>query len=191
MQRQEYFDGVAEYWDSDFENNIAARSAAALISGVSFGAYVLDAGCGTGEMFPQLLDMGASEIVGVDLSPKMISYAEIKAGYDPRISLYCCDIMEFAEAGFDTAIMFNSYQFFPDHEALIQKLHSLIRPAGRFTAAFGTGREKVNIYSQLVPEGLSTELRPAREESLLWEPYFDVDILCDTPDLYMISGTAK
>lgn len=89
MQRQEYFDSVAEYWDSDFENNIAARSAAALISGVSFGAYVLDAGCGTGEMFPQLLDMGASEIVGVDLSPKMISYAEIKVGYDPRISLYC------------------------------------------------------------------------------------------------------
>lgn len=191
MQKREYFDSVAEYWDSDYENNIAARIATAFISGISYGSYVLDAGCGAGDMFAQLLETGASEIIGVDISPRMISYAEAKAGYDPRVSLCCCDLMEFNETGFDTAIMFDAYQFFTDHSALIQKMHSLIRPSGRFTVAFGAGRERVNINSQMIPDGLSVQLNPVRKECLLWEPYFSVDILCDTPDLYLISGMAR
>lgn len=191
MDKKAYFDSIAEYWDSEYEGNIAARIATALISGISYGSYVLDAGCGTGELFPQLLEMGASEIVGVDISPKMIAYAEGKAGFDPRISLYCSDLMEFTETGFDTVVMFNAYQFFLDREALMKKVHSLVNPAGRFTVAFGSGRERVNVYSQLEPEGISRELESAREESKLWEQHFQVDILCDTPSFYMISGTAK
>ena len=33
-------------------------------------------------------------------------------------------------------------------------------------------------------------LRPAREEAAAWEPFFQIDMVADTPDLYFISGTA-
>lgn len=191
MEAREYFDSVAEYWDSDYAYNYIARSAAALVSGAAQGAYVLDIGCGTGEMFSELIRVGASEITGVDLSPKMISFAEGKTGFDPRISLRCCDILDFDEGGFDVAIMFNAYQFVSDKQALLKKVHSLIRPGGRFTIAFGFGQERVNSYLQLVPEGLGTLLVSASEEGKVWENFFHVDILCDTPELYMISGTAR
>lgn len=191
MQAKEYFDGIAECWDSEFEFHIAARNTAALVSGAASGAYILDVGCGTGEMFAPLLDAGASEITGVDLSENMIRFAEGKVGFDPRISLRRCDILDFEEAGYDAAIMFDAYQYVLDKQALISKIHSLLRPKGRFTVAFGYGRERVNSYSVLIPEGLVTYLHTVSDEKTVWETHFNVDILCDTPELYIISGTAK
>lgn len=191
MQAKEYFDDIAECWDNEFEFHIVARNTAALVSGAASGAYILDVGCGTGEMFTSLLDAGASEITGVDLSEKMIQYAEGKIGFDPRISLHCCDILDFEEPGYDAAVMFDAYQYMPDKSALIGKIHSLLRPKGRFTVAFGFGRERVNSYNVLAPSGLTSPLRPAANEKNVWERWFDVDIICDTPDLYMISGLAR
>lgn len=191
MEAKDYFDEIAECWDSEYEYHVVARNTTALVSGAASGAYILDVGCGTGEMFAPLLNAGASEITGVDLSEKMIQFAEGKIGFDPRISLHRCDILDFEEAGFDAAVMFDAYQFILDKGALIAKLHSLLRPKGRFTVAFGFGRERVNSYSMLVPDGLTAPLRPALEEKKLWERYFEVDILCDTPELYIISGTVK
>lgn len=191
MQAKEYFDDIAECWDSEYEFHIVARNTAALVSGAASGAYILDVGCGTGEMFAPLLDAGASEITGVDISEKMIQYAEGKIGFDPRISLHCCNILDFEEPGYDAAVMFDAYQYMPDKSALIGKIHSLLRPKGRFTVAFGFGRERVNSYSVLVPSGLTSQLQPAASERSVWERWFDVDIMCDTPDLYMISGLAK
>ncbi len=131
MQAKEYFDDIAECWDNEFEFHIVARNTAALVSGAASGACdILDVGCGTGEMFTSLLDAGASEITGVDLSEKMIQYAEGKIGFDPRISLHCCDILDFEEPGYDAAVMFDAYQYMPDKSALIGKIHSLLRPKG-------------------------------------------------------------
>lgn len=191
MQAKEYFDDIAECWDNEFEFHIIARNAAALVSGAASGAYMLDIGCGTGEMFAPLLDAGASEITGVDISERMIEYAEGKIGFDPRISLHCCDILDFDEPGYDAAIMFDAYQFIQDKTAFINKIYSLLRPKGRFTVAFGFGRERINSYSMLVPDGLAVQLHPAANEKKAWEHLFDVDIICDTPELYMISGLAR
>lgn len=88
MEAKDYFDEIAECWDSEYEYHVVARNTTALVS----GAYILDVGCGTGEIFAPLLDAGASEITGVDLSEKMIQFAEGKIGYD-------------------AAVMFDAYQF--------------------------------------------------------------------------------
>ena len=91
MEVKDYFDEIAECWDSEYAYHVVARNTTALISGAASGAYILDVGCGTGEMFAPLLDAGAREITGVELSEKMIQFAEGKIG-------------------FNAAVMFDAYQ---------------------------------------------------------------------------------
>lgn len=51
MEAKDYFDEIAECWDSEYEYHVVARNTTALVSGAASGAYILDVGCGTGEMF--------------------------------------------------------------------------------------------------------------------------------------------
>ena len=46
MEAKDYFDEIAECWDSEYEYHVVARNTTALVS----GAYILDVGCGTGEV---------------------------------------------------------------------------------------------------------------------------------------------
>ena len=72
MQISEYFDSVASFWDDDFSEARAARIVASTVSIPRGGACVLDIGCGSGSMFLDLMESGACEIDGVDISPKSI-----------------------------------------------------------------------------------------------------------------------
>lgn len=191
MTLREYFDPQAQYWDDSFEYNPVARNAAALVSGAAHGSYILDVGCGTGGMFPALLQAGACEITGVDLSPEMLRVAAGKAGNDNRVTLFCMDICDLQDQRFDDAIAFDVWQYLPDPVTVIRKVHSLLREGGRFTVAFSFGREAVNAYSELDPEGISRKIGTVWDEARLFYDDFKVDILCDTPDLFIISGTAK
>ncbi len=50
------------------------------------GARVLDVGCGTGATTTQLIERGAAEVVGVDLSAPMITAARASI-HDARVQL--------------------------------------------------------------------------------------------------------
>ena len=68
MHIAEYFDSVASFWDDDFAEARAARIVASTLLIPRGGACVLDVGCGSGSMFLDLMEAGACEIEGVDLS---------------------------------------------------------------------------------------------------------------------------
>ena len=84
-----YFDSVASFWDDDFSEAKPARIVAAAASIPRGGASVLDIGCGSGSMFLDLLEAGACEIEGVDISKGMTDVAREKYGFDKikRMSL--------------------------------------------------------------------------------------------------------
>ena len=67
-----YFDSVASFWDDDFSEAKPARIVAAAASIPRGGACVLDIGCGSGSMFLDLLEAGACEIEGVDISKGIV-----------------------------------------------------------------------------------------------------------------------
>ena len=81
MQIAEYYDSVASIWDDDYAEAKAARIVTAMVSIQRGGACVMDVGCGSGAMFADLMDGGACEIEGVDISGEMIRLA-LKYAFD-------------------------------------------------------------------------------------------------------------
>lgn len=81
---REAYDRLAAVWSATTDegpyNGFLERPALrSLVPGNLAGAVVLDAGCGSGAQAEWLLDRGA-EVVGVDLSPRMIEEAERRCG---------------------------------------------------------------------------------------------------------------
>ena len=72
MQIAEYYDSAASICDYDSSEAKAARIVTAMVSIQRGGACVMDVGCGSGAMFADLMDGGACEIEGVDVSGEMI-----------------------------------------------------------------------------------------------------------------------
>ena len=190
MQVLEYYDSIAQFWDMDYADMEIARSVAAAVSVPRGGGYALDIGCGSGSMILDLLNYGACEIEGVDISGAMIEMARDKFYFDPRISVTQADFMELEQGGYDFAVGFNVYHHFLCPKSFIKKAHSLLRSGGRLTVAYGFGRKQTNQLIEVQPKGISRTLLPAAEEAAVWAKHFNVDILCDTDEMYLISGRA-
>ena len=191
MQISEYYDSVASFWDDDFSEARAARIVASTVSIPRGGACVLDIGCGSGSMFLDLMESGACEIEGVDISSKMADTAREKFSFDPRIHVENCDFLDFARPGFDVLMAFNSYQHFPIPRLFLKKAKELLRPGGRLTVAFPYDRERINILSSIMPAGVARGILSAEEEAAIWRETFDIDCMCDNDGLFLLSGTAK
>ena len=191
MQVADYYDSIAEFWDMDYSGMEKARSVASMISIPDCGGYALDIGCGSGSMILELINSGASEIEGVDISPVMVSLATDKFCFDPRIRVNQCDFLDFKHSGFDLAIAFNAYHHFLCPRRFVQKVHSLLREGGRLTVAYGFNRKQTNRIIENLPREFSRKLLPAKEEASKWDHFFNIDFLCDTEDMYIISGRAK
>ena len=192
MEIAEYYDSIAFFWDDDYSEAKPARMAAATLSiPRGGGACVLDIGCGSGSMFYDLLEAGAFEIDGLDISKAMIQTAREKYDFDPRIHLVQGDFLSHDQAGYDVVMAFNVYHHFPIPRLFLKKAKELLRPGGRLTVAFPFDRERMNTLSALMPPGIARGLLPAEEEAAIWREYFDVDCLCDNDSLYLISGRMK
>jgi SAM-dependent methyltransferase len=80
QRTREAYDRLAAVWsattdDGPFDGLLERPAVRSMIPGTLNGAVVLDAGCGSGAQAQWLLDQGA-EVVGFDLSPRMIEEAE-------------------------------------------------------------------------------------------------------------------
>ena len=191
MQISEYYDSVASFWDDDYSEAKAARIVASTVSIPTGGACVLDIGCGSGSMFPDLMEAGACEIEGVDISRRMADTAREKFCFDPRIRVEHGDFLDYARPGYDLLMAFNSYQHFPIPRMFLKKATELLRPRGRLTVVFPYGRERVNILSAIMPPGVARGLLSAEEESAFWREFFDIDCVCDNDGLFLLSGTVR
>ena len=187
----EYYDSIAKFWDMDYSDTEVARSIAASISVPKSGGYALDIGCGSGSMILELLNHGACEIEGIDVSGRMVELAQEKFSFDPRIRIETGDFMDMDRFGFDLAIAFNSYHHFLDPAKFAKHAHSLLREDGRLTVAYGFNVRQSNRIIDTLPKEFTRKLESAKDESKYWEPYFTIDVICDTEEMYMISGRSR
>lgn len=189
-----YFDERSRNWDQVMEPSGVKHLMVAQLAGVREGSRVLDVGCGTGIMARAYLELGASSIVGLDLSQGMIDRARDNFADVPseRLRFECGDIMSY-ETGelFDAVVIYNAYPHFLNKQALVEATARLLKPQGRFLVAHGMGRHALNQHHHDVPANVTSDLLGARESADAWRARFDIDMLADAPFIYFFGGIAQ
>ncbi|KYK13855.1 MULTISPECIES: class I SAM-dependent methyltransferase [Streptomyces] len=140
---QEFFGARAADWDSRFPDDGPAYTAAVAELGLSDGARVLDAGCGTGRALPPLrAAVGPSGlVVGADLTPAMLQ-AAVRAGRDRDGRLLLADVaaLRLRSRSLDAVFAAGLVAHLPDPPANLRELARVVRPGGVLALFHPIGR---------------------------------------------------
>lgn len=118
------------------------------------GKRILDLGCGYGWHCKYAAQMGATEILGIDSSKKMIAKA-IMENPDERIKYEVCDIQEYSypESTYDLVISNLVLHYVENLEDIYQKVYHTLKKGGCFLfniehPAFTAGVNEDWIYDE-------------------------------------------
>ena len=94
---------------------------------------VLDLGCGYGWHCIYAAENGASEVIGIDLSERMLETAREKALFG-NVSYRCAAIedADFCEGYFDVVISSLAMHYIKDFDAVAKKVFRFLKPGGVF-----------------------------------------------------------
>lgn len=186
---KEFFNGIADKWDS-LEIKSSERVGRILdYAGVTEGLKVLDVACGTGVLIPDYLARNVGEICGVDISFKMIEIARGKFN-SPNVNFICSDVESLNLDGFDACVVYNAFPHFENPASLIENLAKKLKNGGRLTIAHGMSRDEINNHHKTCPEGVSAELMECEKLGELFAAHFLVDV-CIEDEIYVVSGLKK
>lgn len=133
-QRAIWNDVVGEAWVryADVHDEMAAPFGHAVLDALGdlAGARVLDVGCGTGATCTQLVQRGASAVLGIDLSEPMIAAARRGAAANVELTVDDVTTIEPSER-FDVVFSRFGVMFFPDPRSAFERLRKLGTPTAR------------------------------------------------------------
>lgn len=97
------------------------------------GKSVLDLGCGYGWHCNYAVECGAKQVLGIDLSEKMIREANEKNA-DPKITYRVCGLDEYDyPANFYDCVISNLVlHYIADTDSILKKIYSTLKPGGVF-----------------------------------------------------------
>ncbi len=93
---------------------------------------VLEVGCGMGQFAEDVSRELDTELVAIDLAPRMVELAR-ERGVDARVG--DVQALPFADGEFDCAVANWMLYHVPDLDAAVQELARVLRPGGRLVAA--------------------------------------------------------
>ncbi len=132
--RKQYDQLAAVYdlrWKSYIANTLSFLKNWAEISPTD---TVLDVACGTGEFERLLLaEYSLQQIVGVDISDKMLAIAQKKCHAYPQVSFQTASAstLPFDSDSFDVIVSANSFHYFDDPLAALKEMRRVLKPDGR------------------------------------------------------------
>lgn len=136
------WDLAAQDYESLWQAQLAdARCALLEAAALTAGERVLDVACGTGLVsFAAANAVGATgQVVGIDLSERMVSRAQQRADEQQRsrISFSRMDAEKLAlpDASVDVAVCALGLMYFPDPLQALREMHRVLRPGGRIALA--------------------------------------------------------
>jgi len=196
-----YFDDLAVRWDGlmPLDDKSRAGIEAGLASlGVRPGDTVLDAGCGTGVLFPFLLPLvgPGGKVVGVDVSAAMIDEARRK--FPARnLRLAVGDVARFLEtepaASLGAIACFQAIPHFPDKRRVLEGFRRLLVPGGRFIVLHFDSSSDLNAFHATLPAPVNAHRLPPVGELKAWALAAGFTVLDarEEPGLYRLVGEKK
>jgi SAM-dependent methyltransferase len=96
------------------------------------GCRVLDLGCGAGQLAHHLATRGAAEVVGVDLSERMLALARAQWAH-PRVTYQraALETVAFAAARFELVVSSLALHYVEDYRGLMARIAGWLVPGGR------------------------------------------------------------
>jgi ubiquinone/menaquinone biosynthesis C-methylase UbiE len=131
--RQQYDKLAAIYdqrWNSYITNTLLFLKDWAQISP---SVTVLDVACGTGEFERLLLtENPTQQIIGVDISEKMLLVAQQKLQMYPHVSFQTANAsaLPFENNSFDVVLSANAFHYFDDPNAALVEIKRILKPDG-------------------------------------------------------------
>ncbi|MCC6787808.1 MAG: class I SAM-dependent methyltransferase [Hyphomonadaceae bacterium] len=133
---------------------------------------LIEVGCGAGWLCPALKQFG--RVTATDLSPQVLGRASQRV---PDVRFVAGDFMalELAPASFDVVVSLEVLSHVADHQAFVQKLHTILRTGGHLMLATQNRPvlERFNDVPQTQPGQLRHWFDKPELEALL-DPFFEV-----------------
>lgn len=97
------------------------------------GKRVLDLGCGYGWHCKYAADQGAAEVLGIDMSPKMLEEA-LRRNRDDRLRYRVCGVeeYEYPKETWDVVLSNLALHYVADLEKIFRKVYRTLTPGGVF-----------------------------------------------------------
>lgn len=172
---REFFNKYASIWDEkdttdlNFVKDILINK-----SELKTNYKVLDVGCGTGIITPLIFEITNSEVIGIDLSDKMIEIAKNKYKDNKNLKFINEDFYKFINnEKVDEIIIFNAYPHFLDLKKLKEAFKNNLKNGGKVLIFSTLGIEKINKHHQNVSE-ISRFLTSIDEEIKEYQDDFNI-----------------
>lgn len=106
------------------------------------GKRVLEIGSGWGSLAVEVALAGASRVVGLDLKPALVAFANehVREAFPDlagKVEFFCLEAKDLSEGDFDIALAKDTFEHVLDLEGLLAEVGKRLRLGGRLYAGFG------------------------------------------------------
>jgi ubiquinone/menaquinone biosynthesis C-methylase UbiE len=152
---QRYFDTLAGDWDNRMVLDEQAKTLLTFALkrlDIEPGHRVIDAGCGTGILYPLLGPIigELGSVVGIDLAAAMVENARRKHGVDSRFEWVQGDIVEVLHRDWqeqaERIVCFSAFPHFANKSKALQAFYRALRPGGRFAVLHLRASSELNRF---------------------------------------------
>ncbi len=183
---EQFFDRIAPTYGTKSKRDDALILSLIESIGIKKNDKVMDVGCGKGVISLDLYSQSERQVLAMDLSSKMISFAKEKKIDEEKVKFVHEDFYQTKEKDFDVVVFFDCYPHFIDRKSLKMKLLEVLKPKGRFAILHDLSRASLSSCHQGLHDFLSRELLSVQEEASFYRPDFSPIEMRETDNSYCL-----
>ncbi len=139
-----FFDNAAPSWDQKECCSDEIKLSLLKEAFIKKGDRVLDVASGTGVVTGLIHSLSDSEVVGIDISSKMIEIAKEKYKGKEWARFVHGDLFDLEDEKFNEIVIYNAYPHFLDPDKLADKCYSLLKEGGHLSILHSLSRAELD-----------------------------------------------
>ncbi len=193
MNRQAYFNSLADSWDKRFQTEALSVLLEQLVPrfGLLPGQKVLDIGTGTGILIPFLLkDVGSTgQVSAIDYAEKMVKICKSKYAHLPNLTVAVqrVETLDFPSQTFDAVTCFGVFPHIENKEEALRQINHVLKINGKLIIAHAFSRAEIKSHHHNSSAIVAHDTLPTTRaiEKLLKQAGFGKIHIIDKPGQYL------